>query len=216
MSKVKESGSVIGPNLISCVSELSLDEYNDVGDCISVATWHANQYCNRFTQPALWFGEFIDVIGYFGWSLYNSRTYKLVYEGFSGRVESAFLQRMISMNGSGMKDAITDTFSDLKSNEPALASFSMESHDGGFFQIVPVTREPQGGLKLHVTSLRLVATENVGNFLFWNWREETAELTDEFAWVTLDKDKLRSRREELDIWRRQIRMDRFQLRKGRI
>ncbi len=61
----KLSGTLTGPNLISCISELSPADYDDFTFCTQIATHSADLVSSRFTDSEKWLHEYVVTLNFF-------------------------------------------------------------------------------------------------------------------------------------------------------
>lgn len=57
-------GTLTGPNLISCISELSPYDYDDFTSCTQIATHSADLVGSRFTDSAKWLDEYVVTLNF--------------------------------------------------------------------------------------------------------------------------------------------------------
>jgi hypothetical protein len=60
------TGLVTGPNLLSYIDTLSLQDYNDIADCNNIATRSADLGYHRYGNAEGWFEEYARTLNYLG------------------------------------------------------------------------------------------------------------------------------------------------------
>ncbi|MCY1177189.1 hypothetical protein D9M73_174870 [compost metagenome] len=106
-----------------------------------------------------------------------------------------------------------DTLDALKPDKSALFSLDKESLMGEGFQVIPARYDSRGFLEIAVFNLELVVTTRKNGFLFWNWEDQDAQITQRRASLKLDRYKLESKKPLIEKKLREITMKRFELRK---
>jgi hypothetical protein len=84
---------------------------------------------------------------------------------------------------------------------------------GENFQVIPARYDSKGFLETAVFNLELVTHTRKSNFLFWEWEEQTAKITQRRAYLKLDKYKFEEKKASIEKIRSEIRMKRFDLQK---
>lgn len=81
--------------------------------------------------------------------------------------------------------------------------------EGENFHIVPVQYNTRGELELRANHFRLRALAKRADFLFFNWEEETATLSQHYGRFTLDKTVFAEKKDFLDRRIREIALGTF-------
>jgi hypothetical protein len=215
MNNEQQSGLVTGPNLISYIEELSLQDYNDLTDCTHIATKSADLAYNRFTNAQYWLEEYIRTLMFLGWSLYDGVISTRTRYDISGSIADFLVQRAHSINDSRQANAMTDTLDALKSDKPAVLCLDEESRKGDRFQVVPARYDSKGNLNISVFNLELVAVVKKSNLLFWNWESRSAKLIGTSAFLKLNRNELNTKRALMEKKLHENIMKRFALRKNK-
>jgi hypothetical protein len=206
-------GTLTGPNLISCISELSTYDYDDFTSCTQIATHSADLVGSRFTDSAKWLDEYVVTLNFFGWSVFQDSIFTRTRSEISTSIADFLVRSAQTMPDSRQGNAMIDTLDALKPDKPAIASLDKESLNGKRLQVIPARYDSKGFLEIAVFSLELVAHLKKNNFIFWNWEEQTAKIIQHRALLKLDKRILESKRSLIAKKLLEIRMKRFDLRK---
>lgn len=209
----KPSGILTGPNLISCISELSPADYDDFTFCTQIATHSADLVSSRFTDSEKWLHEYVVTLNFFGWSVFQDAIFTRTRYDISTSIADFLVQSAQRMPDSRQGNAMIDTLDALKPDNPAIASLDKESLNGKRFQVIPVRYDSKGFLEVAVFNLELVANAKKNSFIFWSWEEQPATIIQHRASLKLDKRILESKRSMIEKKRLEIRMKRFDLRK---
>lgn len=209
------SGILTGSNLISCIDELSLQDYDDFTLCTQVATKSADIASNRFVNPEKWFDEYILTLNYFGWSVYQDAIFTRTRYNIVSNVADFLVESAQGMQDPRQGNAMIDTLDALKPNKPALFSLDEESLMGECFQVIPARYDSKGFLEIAAFNLELVTNTKKSNFLFSEWEEQTAKIIQRRAYLKLDKYIFEGRRTIIEKKRREIKTERFDLQKNK-
>lgn len=207
------TGSVTAHNLISCISELALTDYDDLTDCTRIATRSADRASDRHSQSSLWLEEYLRTLMFLGWSLYEDSIRTLTRIDVSGNLADVLVEHAQNTRDRQQGNAMIDTLDALKVNQPAILSLDTESLYGRRFQVLPARYDQHGDLNIAVFNLALNATTEKSNFLFWSWEDRSATLVQSRAYLKLDRDKLNEKRPLMASKLREHAMKRFALRK---
>jgi hypothetical protein len=213
MTSQAPSGILTGPNLISCIGELSLQDYDDFTLCTQIATKSADIASNRFANSEAWFDEYILTLNFFGWSVYQDAIFTRTQYNIVNSVADFLVESAQGMRDSRQGNAMIDTLDALKPDKPALFSLDEESLMGENFQVIPARYDSKGFLETAVFNLELVTHTRKSNFLFWEWEEQTTKITQRRAYLKLDKYKFEEKKASIEKIRSEIRMKRFDLQK---
>ncbi len=214
MDSKRPNGILTGPNLVSCIGDLSTQDYDDLGHCTQIATASADRLCSRFADSAKWLHEYIVTLDFFGWSVFEGAITTRTRHDLTASVADFLVQSAQRMQDSRQGNAMIDTLDALKPDKPALYSLDEETLMGQRFQVMPVRYDSKGFLELAVFNLELMTHTRKSNFLFLDWEEQATTIIQQRAYLKLDKRILETRRTLIDKKRREIGMKRFELRKG--
>jgi hypothetical protein len=212
MSIETTAGVVTSHNLISCIDELSLQDFDDLTDCTQLATLSADLGHNRFANSQLWLDEYVRTLIFFGWSLHEGAITTRTRTTVSGSIADVLVQSAHTMNPRQGK-AMIDTLDALKPDKPALLSLDEESLKGHRFQVAPSRYDSKGNLHMAIFNLELVADTKRSSFLFWPWEKQSATLVQQRAFLKLNRDELDTKRALMAATLRGQVMKRFALRK---
>jgi hypothetical protein len=215
MNDEKPSGLLTGPNLVSCVGDLSLQDYDDLTDCTQIATRSADMVYSRFLDSTEWLDEYVSTLHFLGWSVFQDAIVTRKRLGLSRSVAEFLIQSAQSMPDTRQGNAMIDTLDAFKYNEPALFSLDEQSLMGERFQVIPARYDEKGILHLAVFNLELVAHTKKTGFLFWDWEGHSAAIIQQRAYLKLDKKKLENNRALIQKKVREIKMKKFDLRKNK-
>lgn len=213
MSKNSLSGALTGHSLTSCIDELSLQDHKDLTDCTQIATKSADMLCSRFTDSSTWLHEYVNTLDFLGWSVFENAIFTRTRSVISQSVAHFLVQSAEGMRDSRQGNAMIDTLDALKPDKSALFSLDKESLMGEGFQVIPARYDSRGFLEIAVFNLELVVTTRKSGFLFWNWEDQDAQITQRRASLKLDRYKLESIKPLIEKKLREITMKRFELRK---
>jgi hypothetical protein len=215
MSNGKPSGILTGPNLLSCIGEMSLQDHDDLTHCTQLATQSADSVGSRFINSTKWLDEYVSTLNFFGWSVYQDAIVTRTRSDVTRSVADFLIQSAQAMPDRRQGNAMIDTLDALKPDKPALYSLDQESLMGERFQVIPARYDAKGFLEIAVFNLEVVAYTKRSGFLFWNWERQAAKIIQQRAYLKLDKRILASKRALIDNKRREIRMKRFDLLKNK-
>jgi len=213
MSKNSLSGALTGHSLTSCIDELSLQDHKDLTDCTQIATKSADMLCSRFTDSSKWLHEYVNTLDFLGWSVFEGAIFTRTRSVISQSVAHFLVQSAEGMRDSRQGNAMIDTLDALKPDKSALFSLDKESLMGEGFQVIPARYDSKGFLEIAVFNLELEVTTRKNGFLFWNWEDQDAQITQRRASLKLDRYKLESIKPLIEKKLREITMKRFELRK---
>ncbi|PPK35241.1 hypothetical protein CD175_29370 [Pseudomonas laurylsulfatiphila] len=213
MSKNSLSGALTGHSLTSCIDELSLQDHKDLTDCTQIATKSADMLCSRFTDSSKWLHEYVNTLDFLGWSVFENAIFTRTRSVISQSVAHFLVQSAEGMRDSRQGNAMIDTLDALKPDKSALFSLDKESLMGEGFQVIPARYDSKGFLEIAVFNLELEVTTRKNGFLFWNWEDQDAQITQRRASLKLDRYKLESIKPLIEKKLREITMKRFELRK---
>lgn len=207
------SGLLTGHNLVSCIGELSAQDYDDLTQCTQIATQSADMVSSRFVDSTNWLDEYVSTLNFFGWSVFQDAIFTRTRYDLSKSVAQFLVQSAQGMRDPRQGNAMIDTLDALKSDKPALYSLDEESLMGERFQVIPARYDPKGFLEIAIFNLELVAYTRKSGFLFWNWESQTAKIIQQRTYLKLDKNKLERNRALIEKKGREIGMKRFDLRR---
>jgi hypothetical protein len=213
MSKNSLSGALTGHSLTSCIDELSLQDHKDLTDCTQIATKSADMLCSRFTDSSKWLHEYVNTLDFLGWSVFEDAIFTRTRSVISQSVAHFLVQSAEGMRDSRQGNAMIDTLDALKPDKSALFSLDEESLMGEGFQVIPARYDSRGFLEIAVFNLELVVTTRKNGFLFWNWEDHEAQITQRRASLKLDRYKLENKKPLIEKKIREFTMKRFELRK---
>ena len=213
MSKNSLSGALTGHSLTSCIDELSPQDHKDLTDCTQIATKSADMLCSRFTDSSTWLHEYVNTLDFLGWSVFENAIFTRTRSVISQSVAHFLVQSAEGMRDSRQGNAMIDTLDALKPDKSALLSLDKESLMGEGFQVIPARYDSRGFLEIAVFNLELVVTTRKSGFLFWNWEDQDAQITQRRASLKLDRYKLENKKPLIEKKLREITMKRFELRK---
>ena len=213
MSKNSLSGALTGHSLTSCIDELSPQDHKDLTDCTQIATKSADMLCSRFTDSSTWLHEYVNTLDFLGWSVFENAIFTRTRSVISQSVAHFLVQSAEGMRDSRQGNAMIDTLDALKPDKSALFSLDKESLMGEGFQVIPARYDSRGFLEIAVFNLELVVTTRKSGFLFWNWEDQDAQITQRRASLKLDRYKLENKKPLIEKKLREITMKRFELRK---
>lgn len=200
---------VLGDSLLSYVAGLSRDDKRNVHRCTRFARYSANQKFGGDSTSDEWFVYFASVLQFFGWAPKEKSVVEVVYSNFSGSVSQAYLDAIRARENSSVRDVTVQAFSALSDDRVTLATFARESLEGEQFHIVPVQYNAQGSLELTANHFRLFALSKREDFLFFNWEEEAATLSQHYGRFTLDTKVFAEKKDFLDRRIREIALGTF-------
>ena len=215
MSNEYPSGALANHNLISCIDNLSLQDFDDLTDCTRLATKSADTAHNRFTSTDLWMEEYAVTLDFLGWTLHENAITTRKRTNINGSIAEHLVRSAQISSDSRQGNAMIDTLDALGADKPALFSLDNESLKGRRFQVAPVCYDAKGDLHMALFNLELVATVTKSSFLFWSWQEQSATLFQRSAFFKLDRQRLNNRRPLMEKNLREITAQRFALRKKR-
>jgi hypothetical protein len=213
MSKNNLSGVLTGHSLTSCIDEISPQDYEDLTDCTQIATKSADMLCSRFADSFKWLHEYVLTMGYLGWSVFEDAIFTRTRSVITHSVADFLVQSAEGMRDSRQGIAMIDTLDALKPDNSALFSLDKESLMGEGFQVIPARYDSKGFLEIAVFNLELEVTTRKNGFLFWNWEDQDAQITQRRASLKLDKYELENKKPLIKKKLREIAMKRFDLRK---
>ncbi|MGZ9742161.1 hypothetical protein ACXX83_27610 [Pseudomonas sp. GNP012] len=213
MSKNSLSGALTGHSLTSCIDELSPQDHKDLTDCTQIATKSADMLCSRFTDSSKWLHEYVNTLDFLGWSVFEDAIFTRTRSVISQSVAHFLVQSAEGMRDSRQGNAMIDTLDALKPDKSALLSLDKESLMGEGFQVIPARYDSRGVLEIAVFNLELLVTTRKNGFLFWDWEDQDAQITQRRASLKLDRYKLESIKPLIEKKLREITMKRFELRK---
>lgn len=208
------TGLLTGPNLVSCIGELSPRDYDDFSHCTQIATKSADMVSSRFANSETWLNEYISTLNFFGWSVFQDAITTRTRYDVSKSVAEFLVQSAQRMQDTRQGNAMIDTLDTLKPDQPALFSLDEESLMGERFQVIPARYDSKGFLEIAVFNLELVAHTKKNRFLFWNWENQAAKIIQQRAFLKLDKRILEKNRALIEKKRLEIGMKRFDLHKA--
>lgn len=212
MSHETPIGVVTNHNLISCIDELSLQDFDDLTSCTHIATRSADLIHNRFANSQYWLDEYIRTLMFFGWSLHEGAITTRTRIDISGSVADFLVRSAQTMSDPRQGNAMIDTLDALKPDNLATFSLDEESLRGRRFQVAPSRYDSRGNLHMAVFNLELVAHTEHSRFLFWPWETKSAKLVQQRAFLKLDRSVLGTKRQLIGAKLREQVMKRFALR----
>ncbi|MBZ9782416.1 hypothetical protein K9857_12810 [Pseudomonas sp. REP124] len=213
MDSKHSNGILTGHNLVSCIDELSPQDYLDLSHCTQIATRSADMVSSRFADSAAWLNEYVSTLNFFGWSVFQDAIQTRTRCDVSSSVAEYLVKSAHGMQDSRQGNAMIDTLDALKPDKPALSSLDEESLMGERFQVVPARYDAKGFLEIAVFNLELVANTRKSSFLFWSLEKQAAKIVQSRAFLKLDKRVLETKRALLEKKCRELVMKRFDLRK---
>lgn len=207
------TGVVTHHNLISCIGELSLQDFDDLTSCTHIATRSADLAHHRFANSQHWLDEYVRTLMFFGWSLHEGAITTRTRFDMSGSIADYLVRSAQRMSDPRQGNAMIDTLDALKPDRPALLSLDDESLKGQRFQVSPSRYDSRGNLHMAVFNLELVAHTQRSSFLFWPWETRSANLVQQSAFLKLNRDILATKRPLMASKLREQVMKRFTLRK---
>ncbi|MGJ7515770.1 hypothetical protein ACSFE6_15765 [Pseudomonas baetica] len=213
MDSNHSNGLLTGHNLISCIDELSPQDYHDLTHCTQIATRSADMIASRFANSAAWLNEYVSTLNFFGWSVFQDAIQTRTRYDVSQSVADYLVRSAHGMHDTRQGNAMIDTLDALKPDKPALYSLDEESLMGERFQVLPARYDSKGFLEIAVFNLELVVHTKKSGFLFWNWDRQAAKIIQSRAFLKLDKRILETKRALLEDKCRELLMKRFDLRK---
>ncbi|MCK1793301.1 hypothetical protein [Pseudomonas violetae] len=215
MTNGKPSGLLTGPNLVSCIGELSLQDYDDLTHSTQLATRSADLGYSRFLDSAEWLDEYVSTLKFLGWSVYEDAIFTRTRHWVEKTVADFLVASTQAMPDTRQGNAMIDTLDALKRDEPAKTSLDEESLMGERFQVIPARYDARGILEMAVFNLELVAESKTSHFVYRDLYGQSAKIIQRRAYLKLDKAKFDSVRALMDKKRREITMIRFELQKYR-
>lgn len=212
MSIQKPSGIITGPNLISCISEISLQDHDNLTHCTQIATHSADLSAKRYVEADKWLDEYVKTMNFLGWSVYQDAIFTRTRHDVSDSVAQFLILNTAAIPDAPQRNALIDTLDALKYDKPAMLSLDQETLLGERFQVIPARYDSKGILEISVLNLELVAYTKTTSFLFFNSKEKASKITQQRARLKLDKRKLESKRAFMEQKLNEIRMRRFNLR----
>lgn len=214
MNNGKSSGLLTGPNLVSCIGDLSLQDYDDLTHCTQIATRSADMVYSRFLDSTEWLDEYVSTLNFLGWSVFQDAIVTRTRFGLSRSVADFLVKSAEAMPDARQGKAMIDTLDAVKHDENALYSLDEESLMGQRFQVIPARYDSRGILEIAVFNLELVAYTKKSDFLFCDLEGHAAKIIQQRAYLKLDKNKLESKRAIIEKKAREITMKKFDLRKS--
>jgi hypothetical protein len=214
MDREKPAGILTAHNIISCIDELSLQDYDDFTHCTQIATRSADMVSSRVVNSNAWLNEYITTLDFLGWSVYQDAIFTRTQHDISKSIADFLVQSAQAMPDARQGNAMIDTLDALKPDKPALYSLNQESLLGERFQVMPARYDSKGRIEIAVFNLELVAYTKRNDFLFWDLENQSAKIIQQRAYLKLDKNILESKRALIERKRREIRMKRFDLQKS--
>ena len=215
MSNTLPSGVVTGPNLISSVGELTLQDFDDLTNCTHIATRSADLAHNRFDNSQHWLDEYVRTLMFLGWSLHEGAITTRTRFDVSGSVADFLVRKAQAMSDAQQANAMIDTLDALRPDAGAVRSLDEESLQGRRFQVLPARYDSSKNLHIAVFNLELVANATKNGFLFWSWEKQSANLVQQSAFLKLDRAILDTKRPLMETKLREQVMKRFILRKAK-
>ncbi|TNF81534.1 hypothetical protein FGE05_16715 [Pseudomonas sp. ICMP22404] len=215
MNNPSLTGLVTGPNLLSYIETLSLQDHNDIADCNNIATRSADLGHHRYTDSKGWFEEYVRTLNFLGWSLYDDTIFTRTRHLVSGSVADFLVQGAQAMKDSRQANAMIDTLDALKADQPAMLSFDKETRHGETFQIIPARYDSRNDVHIAVYKLELSVDIKKHNFLFWDWEKRSAKIIQQQAFFKLDRIHLNNKRTLIKKKLDEHLMRRFNLKRNR-
>jgi hypothetical protein len=213
MNNPLPTGAVTNHNLISCIDQLSLQDFDDLTNCTHIATRSADLVHSRFANAQYWLDEYVRTLMFFGWSLHEGAITTRTRMDMPGSIADYLVRSAQTMNDPRQGNAMIDTLDALQPDIPAVLSLDEESLKGRRFQVMPSRYDSRGELHMAVFNLELVAHTEKNNFLFWPWEKQAAKLVQQRAFLKLDRAVLDTKRTLMATKLREQVMKRFALRK---
>ncbi|HEF4761805.1 TPA: hypothetical protein SAN82_004263 [Pseudomonas putida] len=213
MDSKNSNGILTGHNLVSCIDELSPQDYHDLSHCTQIATKSADMVGSRFASSAAWLNEYVSTLNFFGWSVFEDAIQTRTRCDVSQSVADYLVKSAHRMHDTRQGNAMIDTLDALRPDKPALCSLDEESLMGERFQVLPARYDSKGFLEIAVFNLELVTHTKKSGFLFWSWEKQAAKIIQSRAFLKLDKRVLETKRTLLENKCRELLMKRFDLRK---
>jgi hypothetical protein len=211
MRNEKPIGTLTGPNLISCVEELALQDYDDLTHSTELATRSADRVISRTVDSAKWLDEYVSTLNFLGWSVFQDAIFTRTRHDLSRSVADFLVQSAQAMPDARQGNAMIDLLEALKPNKPAQLSLDQESLMGEHFRVIPARYDSKGFLTIAVFNLELISNTKKSNFLFFDWEEHPARIIQQGTYLKLDKNVFDTKRALIDSQRRKIRATRFRM-----
>ena len=205
-------GALTNHNLISCIGDLSPQDFDDLTDCKRIATTSADLVRDRYADSRIWLEEYARTLIFLGWTLHAGAITTKTRSNITGSIAD-FLVRSTEKMNIPQGNAMIDTLDALSSDTPAMLSLDRESHTGHRFQVVPARYDAKGELHMAIFNLELVASAEKSSFMFWPWEQRSAMLIQQSAFFKLDLNELNTRRALMEKKLRENTAQRFTLRK---
>lgn len=209
----KPSGITTGPNLISCISELSLQDHDNLTHCTQIATQSADLIARRHVDAQKWLDEYVTTMVYLGWSAFEDAIFTRTRHDVPNSVAEFLIQKTEALADAPQRNALIDTLDALKYDNPALLSLDRETRLGEHFQVIPARYDSRGILEISILNLELQTYTKQTSFLFFDSRERASKITQQRVRLKLDNRKFEQKRTLIEKRRGEIRMQRFNLRK---
>lgn len=213
MDSKNSNGILTGNSLVSCIDELSPQDYLDLSHCTQIATKSADMAGSRFADSAAWLNEYVATLHFFGWSVFQDVIQTRTRYDVSKSVAQYLITSAHGMHDTRQGNAMIDTLDALKPDTPALYSLDKESLMGERFQVLPARYDSKGFLEIAVFNLELEVHTRKSSFLFWDLEKQGAKIIQSRAFLKLDKRVLEAKRTLLENKSRELLMKRFDLRK---
>jgi hypothetical protein len=211
MNSARALGMLTGPNLISCIDELSPQDHDDLTHCTQMATHSADSVSSRFDPSTTWLHEYMTTMNFLGWNVYQDAIFTRTTHVVSKSVAGFLVRSAQAMSNTRQGNAMIDTLDALKPDKPAILSLDQESLQGERFQVIPACYDSKGFLEIAVFNLELVAYAKKSRFLFHEWEDAGVTVIQHRANLKLDKKELETKRVLINKKRQEIRMKRFDL-----
>ncbi|MGE8068282.1 hypothetical protein [Pseudomonas sp. NPDC089569] len=215
MNREHPAGILTGPNLVSCIDELSPQDHDDMTHCTQIATRSADLLCGRFVDSAKWLNEYVSTLNFLGWSVFQDTIFTRTRHDLPESVADFLVRSAQGMHDARQGNAMIDTLDALKPDRPALYSLDEESRLGEHFQVIPARYDSRGRLEIAVFNLELVTQRKKSAFLFGDWEDRSTEIIQRRAYLKLSKSELETKRTLIEKKRCEIAMKRFNLCKAR-
>ncbi|WP_256590895.1 MULTISPECIES: hypothetical protein [unclassified Pseudomonas] len=175
MDRQTLNGILTGHNLVSCIGDISPQDYDDLTHCTQLATKSADMICSRFVDSAKWLHEYVNTLNFLGWSVFEDAVTTRTRYNISKSVAEFLIQSAQRMRDSRQGNAMIDTLDVLQPDKPALHSLDEESLLGERFQVIPARYDSKGFLEIAVFNLELVTQTRKSNFLFLDAEDQTSK-----------------------------------------
>ena len=207
------SSTVLGSNVLSFFTGLTREDKQFIKNSMRWAEYQADQRFNRKQACADWFEFYSGVMWSVGWGLEHAPVI-VADRNFSGDVLEVWAKSLSTQLSREKVRRMKETFQLLEHNPGAIELFTDSTRKWGDFRFSPAQYNLHKELEIVISNVRLLSSEWVSTYLFWNIRHTTSQLDIQSRRFVTTPQQMDKYRDVLAESLREMRMSEIELSAG--